>query len=558
MIDALPPGSRALVLAPTQEAADEFVRGIAVARGATFGIERLMFNRLIGLLAAAYAAEHGLAFLTGLGAQALAARALFTLRGDPRVAWFGPVMELPGFARAVATAHEALSHNLVEAGRLRLVGGAGEALAAVFEQFDHELSSGRLLDRSAMIDAAINALAGPEGRRFTGIPLILLDVAADSLRERDLIAALAARAPAAIATVPACDDRSERFLAEALGLEYASIERATPKSPASNSLACLQEHLFADTLPPEAPLDESVMLRSAAGEMQECVELARQVQAAAREGVPFDRIAVLLHAPDRYAAYLEEAFARAGIPAWFARGASLPEPGGRALLALLNCAAERFSARRFAEYLSLAQLPDPAAAAASPAVAADASFVPADADFMPGGVEPAAGVADNDPDPVPQAQDEAESIVRAPWRWEQLLVDAAVVDGRERWEKRLLGLERELSLQRGELKDDEARAAQIDRNLADLAHLRAAALPIIGALAALPAAASWGEWLEQLRALTVLAIRDRIEVLRTLAELEPMAPVGPITLDEVRLVLSQRLGRLPMRPPRRRYGAVMV
>ena len=37
-----------------------------------------------------------------------------------------------------------------------------------------------------------------------------------------------------------------------------------------------------------------------------------------------------------------------------------------------------------------------------------------------------------------------------------------------------------------------------------------------------------------------------------------MAPVGPLGLDEVRTVLSERLGRLEARPSTRRYGAVFV
>jgi ATP-dependent helicase/DNAse subunit B len=37
-----------------------------------------------------------------------------------------------------------------------------------------------------------------------------------------------------------------------------------------------------------------------------------------------------------------------------------------------------------------------------------------------------------------------------------------------------------------------------------------------------------------------------------------MGPVGPLDLDEVRLVLSERLQRLPVAPARRRYGAVFV
>ena len=43
--------------------------------------------------------------------------------------------------------------------------------------------------------------------------------------------------------------------------------------------------------------------------------------------------------------------------AWFARGTRRPDPSGRAFLALLACAADGLSARRFAEYLSLGQVP---------------------------------------------------------------------------------------------------------------------------------------------------------------------------------------------------------
>ena len=72
---------------------------------------------------------------------------------------------------------------------------------------------------------------------------------------------------------------------------------------------------------------------------------------------PFDRMAVLLRAPTPYRPLLEEALRRAGVPAWFARGALQPDPAGRAFLSLLACAAEGFSARRFAEYLSLGEVP---------------------------------------------------------------------------------------------------------------------------------------------------------------------------------------------------------
>ncbi|HEX4210823.1 MAG TPA: PD-(D/E)XK nuclease family protein, partial [Candidatus Binataceae bacterium] len=137
---------------------------------------------------------------------------------------------------------------------------------------------------------------------------------------------------------------------------------------------------------------------------------------------------------------------------------------------------------------------------------------------------------------------------------------AAVIGSRERWDRRLAGLEAQLRLQRSEAaaESGEARAAALDRQLLDLTHLRALALPVIDALAERPRQATWGEWLAYLHDLTARFIRDRDPVLAVLAELAPMAPVGPITLNEVRIVLAERLGNLERPRPRRRYGAVFV
>src|SRR4029077_14152113 len=105
---------------------------------------------------------------------------------------------------------------------------------------------------------------------------------------------------------------------------------------------------------------DEVEVFSAPGESRECVEIARRGLTLARNGIRLDQIAVLLRSPEEYRAHLDEAVARAGIPAHFARGAVRPDPTGRAFYSLLKCAAEGLSARRFAEYLSLGQVPDPA------------------------------------------------------------------------------------------------------------------------------------------------------------------------------------------------------
>ena len=68
-------------------------------------------------------------------------------------------------------------------------------------------------------------------------------------------------------------------------------------------------------------------------------------------------MAIALRAPQHYAGLLEHALERAGVPAYFERGTRRPHPAGRAFLALLACALDNLSARRFAEYLSLGQVP---------------------------------------------------------------------------------------------------------------------------------------------------------------------------------------------------------
>ena len=46
---------------------------------------------------------------------------------------------------------------------------------------------------------------------------------------------------------------------------------------------------------------------------------------------------------------------------------------------------------------------------------------------------------------------DADRAARAPWRWEKLLVDAAVIGSRDRWDRRLAGLEAEMRQRRDAL-----------------------------------------------------------------------------------------------------------
>ena len=208
---------------------------------------------------------------------------------------------------------------------------------------------------------------------------------------------------------------------------------------------------------------------SAPGEGRECVEIARRVLSIARRGVPFDRLAVLLRSPDGYRAYVEEAFNRAGIPAHFARGAVRPDPAGRAFCALLKCAANGLSARRFAEYLSLGQVPDATSDGAPPdAIPGSERWVTPDSEFAQFSTEEASEELQSVQPPEDHA-DEAparKGQLRAPRRWEHLLIESAVIGGRDRWRRRIDGLANDLRLRLSELaEEDETQAAVLARTL---------------------------------------------------------------------------------------------
>jgi ATP-dependent helicase/nuclease subunit B len=543
-----PPDAELLVIAPSWDACDDLVRGALGTARARFGVVRTTLGRLAARLAAPSLAGRDLAPVTDLGLLAVVARAVHRLRTANAFTYFAPVAERPGFAPAVLRTLDELTMNAVSAATLHHLPRGGPDLARLVEGVSAELARDGLADRATVFATAVRAAQEPRPPRPVGLPVLLLDVPLGTAVEEALVAALARRAPAILATAPAGDAVGIARLERALAVMG---ERSA--GGGGGSLGTLQRCLFANATPSAAPFDDGVRLTAWPGEARECVEIARSIQDEAARGVPFDRMAVLLHSPADYVSHLEEAFARAGVPHFFARGARRPHPGGRALLALLACAGEGLSARRFAEYLSLSQVPDPQAP-----VDPDAAWTPPENDVvaLP---EPAAVVATDELLPDPDAAPVVAGTLRAPARWERLLVEAAVIGGRDRWVRRLKGLADELKRKRAEVAlEDEARAARIDDDLRSLAALGDFALPLIGRLAALPQRAPWGEWLDHLRALVAVALREPTPVLAALAELDPMAPVGPVGLDEVQIVLGERVRDVTDPPPRRRYGAVFV
>jgi len=589
-----------LVIGHSVEAAAEFQLQVVSSGEAGiswFGLKRFTLNVIAARLAQHGLATSGTAPASNLSFIAVVARAVHQLQSEKKLSYFAPVATRPGFPVAVAKTLEELRMNEVEAEALAQLARGGKDLAAIAALVERELCDAKLSDRAILFRAAMESIGAPENARYVGLPLLLLDVALRSRLELELVRELASRAPAVLATVPQGDERTIEALEElfqgegVLGDSQDDGDRRGPRrgsrvgvltSPKTkavtghrtpNSLAFAKQHLFENSAPLPAELDSSVQLRNWPGEPRECVEIVRSIQAEAAQGVPFDQMAVLLNSPGEYRSHLEEAFSRAEIPAYFVSGTTAPDPAGRAMLALLACAADGLSAKRFAEYLSLGQVPAPEANKdveaqwAAPEDELVASAVEEGAESGRQGDAETGRGEDSVPSETEEssltAKPEDKAVIdgglRAPVRWERLLVESAVIGGKDRWVRRLEGLRNELLLRIEEAApEDEARVDSIKKQISDLDALREYALPLIDRLANLPARASWGEWLAHLRELAVNALRTPEGVMATLADLEPMSSVGPVDLYEVQLVLESRLQDLGVKPSKRRYGQVFI
>ncbi len=216
---------------------------------------------------------------------------------------------------------------------------------------------------SADLFLAARDCAERGGTRISGMPVLLLSVPARNRLEIDLLQALTDPAPKVLATVLAGDIEALGALERVLRVEAEYLDKTAERDRGSrrpSRLDRLRSQLFADTPVAEASVDEdsSVELISAPSEEQECLEIARRIRLGVSQGVGFDQMVVALRSPEFYLPLVEEALRRSGVPAYFSHGTVRPDPAGRAFLALLECASEGLSASRFAEYLSLGQVPE--------------------------------------------------------------------------------------------------------------------------------------------------------------------------------------------------------
>lgn len=545
----------ARVLAPSRSHADDVTRYVLADEPATVGVHRVGWLGHAVTLATPGLIARSLTPITRLGFDAVVARVVARARDGGVLTYFHDASRHPGFVSCLA--RTMLDVRLAGLAAAHLDDGTprGRDLAWLVGDAVETLTSLGHADRAEILALATAAVrAGTAGDAH--LPLALVDPPLSSRADVEFARALLEASEAALFTAPDGDPWATRLVDALAGTSLAVDERDHETTPLA--LRRAHRHLF-DPSPIDIidGDDGSVDVLSAPGEGRECVEAARVLLRHAEAGVPFDRMAVVMRAPELYASHLEVACRRAGVPAYFGRGTRRPDPAGRAFLALLTCAAEGLSARRFAEYLSLGQVPpEPGDAAAPPDDRATSSALAPDEAEALGLSASEETTPEGDP-----SEPEPSSSTRSPWRWEALLNDAQVIGGADRWHRRLTGHREELRLRAEAARADDpssARHEAIARRIGWLDELLAFTDDVIGELSTWPAVDDWAGWLARLEAIAPRVLARPATVLATLSELKPLAGVVDVHLDEVCESLRDRLTQLSVAPPPYRFGRVFI
>lgn len=551
---ALDAGRSLMVIAPTREAGRELVRRIALERGACARVEPTTLDAIAVELARDSLLRRHECRLDGTGLDAIVARAI---AASPALGRYEAVRDLPGTPRAIARVLEELMlADLAPEALLEV----DPALAGLASKVRDELERQRLVPTATLHARATASLHDGSARPSDAV--VVLDVPLHEALPAELARAIVRGAADALVTVASGDRRTRARWVEGLDLALELDEGGT---------RCARDLFSTETSPAGRALERSVRVLSGTTEAEECVELARALleELDRPEHPPLDRIAIVVRDAERYRVPLTEALTRAGIPHHLERGVRRPDPAGRAFLSLLECAGSGLSAHAFADYLAFGVLPK-AGDAGAPGASADRRDAP------DRGVKETLEEEDEGGDETKKRRAVVGGALRAPRRWERLLVDASVIGGGpERWRRRLEGLRAELTSAIARARDpDSPEARRAALTLADLERLSSFALPLIERLAALPKEASWAVMLPALEALARASLVEPRRVLEVLAQLAPLArmtpPLGPITpgqgaggpdepitLDDVRRVLLPRLREIqgsPLEPA----GAVRV
>ena len=395
-------------------------------------------------------------------------------------------------------------------------------LKPLIEAYEIELKEAGLTDWPGVLALATEAASAVGGNRprLIGLPMLLLDVPIRNEAEFVFVESLTAATTEVLATAPTADQATLRRLRDRL---RAQVEDLDLRSVGDEIAASSTNSALSRTSSSDFSRRKRDQSRRSRTTRSRCSRPRARVASALRShGASYRSLAAEFlstespcccgHRTDTAPTSRRLSTARAfRLTSREARFVPIPP----------DAPSVRFSSARpmacrrgdFAEYLSLGQVPDATPDGAPPeAIPGSERWVSPDSEFAQFSTEE--GTEELQPaQPQEDQADEApvrEGQLRAPRRWERLLVEAAVIGGRDRWRRRIDGLANDLRLRRSELaEEDETRAAALSRTLEDLSAFAGYAIPLIDVLDGLPKSANWGEWLDQLGALATRALDTR-------------------------------------------------
>ncbi len=400
----------------------------------------------------------------------------------------------------------------------------GADLARLLEGFDEQFAAASATGRAALFTAACEGVGGAVPPARSSCSTSRWNRRSSSSWRKHLIAA----APETLVTVPFGDlatlDASRD--ARRLGRDTRAVRRLGSRR------RCADRSSPARQPPEREPLGD-VRLFSAPGEGRECVEIARRIldEVARRRALRRDGGLPALAARVPRAWSRTRSSAPASTPGSIAARAGRIRPAARSSR---SSAAPSSASRRSASPSTSRWRRCP-----RPARSQSAEVLPPADDLIAGfaGIErlrrrrrPEAAVLPLQRSRRRRSPQSSKAALRAPWKWERLIVEASVVGGDpERWRRRLRGLREgyEARIKRGTAcaKTRSRRGSQ-----------PRARSPEPRAPRALRAArssrrsrpgrrsATWGEWLERFGELAPRVLRRPARVLRVLGELRAMAP----------------------------------
>ncbi len=509
-----------VLIAPSMAAVVELPRRLAMAGKAVSGLYAFKLVDLARALAEPALLGRGLLAWDG-GQDALLAARL--LDEDPG-GGFALAADLPQ-GRVAAT----LARTLVELRRAAATPESLEVLgerpsnpedqtrlrtvARLYQAF-HDAREGRVVDLNTVLRTATDSVAKTSWLRDAEV-VVVEDIEAGPL-EQAFLAALARVLPVRVLGRPlpeALLPSSFRAWAATAGIREAAWSEtvlaplASPPVPAG--LERLRRALFE---PPDGTpvADGAVELITAPGEAAEARAIVRRLLRAARAGVPFEEMGVIIPRPEVYAPLFADLFARLAIP--HRLHPSLPLRLGRAARALLLLFRCRGLARSSVmEFLTFA--------------------------------------------PIPFAEMLGEEATPEPARWDALSRDAGIVSGLDRW---MIGLrahaeaEREAALSPLASPDQRERR---QRRATDADELLRVVELLSTTLDGLAGEATWAEWSTHLFDVCERWIgpeQDREAVLEVVADIAGLGSVSRrARWTDVEQVVEARFDweRVPMSPP---------